>query len=669
MNFLKDLSIDKIQNLAEDVYNSAKPKTDVEARVFEVLSHKNWGASSSLMNEIARDTYDMERFQVVSTLMWEGMENQRPAAWKVVFKSLNLLEHLVKNGAERCVDDARNHGHVLRSLGQFNYYEGTIDRGLGVREKSKQVLEMLSDDERVREERQKARKLREKFGNFNKGSSGMGSGGGGGGSISSSGGYGNQDSWNTGGSSGGYGEGGIYDDDKAFSGRYGNSTSTSTSATPTFASIPGEKKKSKKKKKSKQPKEEPVTVSAPAPAAGPAAGPVEDLLGFDDVPAPSPAPPVPAAAGNADFGAFQGSSAPTTTATDDFAEFDQIRLSKGQGPDPFAAAPVATQQQTASFDAFGNNSAASTNDKMINNNMMNNNMMNNNMMNSNMTNSMAAMGNAFSNMSVGMTVQPGVMQQPTMPSSNDDDFGDFEAAETAPAAFVAKKVSSDPLASLINLDGLSKNPSKKMTMNQPVAVNAAAAQYQQDMQNGVQAQNQGPAVVSAGGSDAISSMMGPGVSQQQMGSNFNMNTQGASSGMPMNPQMQQQQHFSMNQGMQGGGMNNMMGGNAQTHGNMMYGNQMGGMQGAMMNNTNMGMNQMGGQMNQMNPQMMGGMGMQGGMNQMGGMQGGMNQMNGMQGGMNQMGGMGMHGGMNQMGGNMMGNMGMQGGMGGQQSFR
>ncbi len=229
--------------------------------MYEVLSHKNWGASGSLMNEIARDTYDAERFAVVASLMWDGMENQRPSAWKVVFKSLNLLDHLVKNGAERCVDDARNHGHILRSLGQFNYYEGTIDRGLGVREKSKQILEVLGDDERVREERQKARKLREKFGNFNKGSSGIG----GGGTSSGPGGYGNQESWNnksSGGGSSGYGGGGIYDNDKKAVGRYGNSSST---AAPTFASVPGEKKKSKKKKK--KPPAEAKPEPAPAPAA------------------------------------------------------------------------------------------------------------------------------------------------------------------------------------------------------------------------------------------------------------------------------------------------------------------------------------------------------------------------------------------------------------------
>jgi epsin len=250
----------------------------VEARVYEVLSHKNWGASGSLMNEVARDTFDSERFYVVTRLMWDSMENQRPSAWRVVFKALTLLEHLVKNGAERCVDDARNHTHVLRSLGQFNYYEGTIDRGLGVREKSKQLLDILGDDERIREERQKARKLRDKFGQSNA----MASGGGGSSSAGAGayGGYGNQDSWNTGGgegggdaggggNSGGYGEGGIYDNDRGYSGRYGGSSrsprSTSPVGAPTFAAMPDDGGKKKTKKKKKKPAAAAESATPPAP--------------------------------------------------------------------------------------------------------------------------------------------------------------------------------------------------------------------------------------------------------------------------------------------------------------------------------------------------------------------------------------------------------------------
>lgn len=61
MNFIKDLSVDKVLNLAEDTFNQVKPKTDVEARVYEVLSHKNWGSSSTILNQIARDTYDYDK--------------------------------------------------------------------------------------------------------------------------------------------------------------------------------------------------------------------------------------------------------------------------------------------------------------------------------------------------------------------------------------------------------------------------------------------------------------------------------------------------------------------------------------------------------------------------------------------------------------------------------
>lgn len=227
---------------------------------------------------------------VITRLMWESMENQRPAAWRVVFKGLTLLEHLVKNGSERCVDDARNHSPVLRKLFQFNYYEGTIDRGLGVREKSKQIVEMLGDDERIREERSKAKKLRERFGGKmgGVGSSSSGGIGGGGGQYA---GYGNDSSWDsrTGGGGGGYGESGIggnaggrsnsgYNDTSyggdsggGFSGRYSDDSATrstaAASAVPTFATIPDDvpQKKVIKKKKKKVPQQ--VEDPAPAPAA------------------------------------------------------------------------------------------------------------------------------------------------------------------------------------------------------------------------------------------------------------------------------------------------------------------------------------------------------------------------------------------------------------------
>lgn len=254
-------------NLFRDRINQAKPKTDVEARIYEALSHKNWGSSSTLMNEISRDTFDYERFTIVTMILWESLSNPRPAAWRVVFKGLNLLEHLIKNGSERCVDDARTHSHVLRNLHNFNYYEGTIDRGVGIREKSRQLVELLADDERIREERIKAKELREKFGGNLGGVSNAGSmkvfGGGMPTGGSSYPGYGNKtDESNYGGyhGSGSYGNSGIgsstgagafHDStDKGFSGRYSEEKSFSVS--PTFATLPEKKPKKKNSKKDKK---------------------------------------------------------------------------------------------------------------------------------------------------------------------------------------------------------------------------------------------------------------------------------------------------------------------------------------------------------------------------------------------------------------------------------
>ncbi|EJK62096.1 hypothetical protein THAOC_17307, partial [Thalassiosira oceanica] len=182
---------------------------------------------------------------IVTKLMWEAVETPRPSAWRVIFKGLTLLEHLVKNGSERCVDDARNHSHLLRNMEKFNYYEGTVDRGVGVREKSRQIVEMLGDDERIREERMKARQLREKFAGrgmaaSNKGQSRSGGGGGGGGGRgSSTSGYGNSDAaWARAGSS---------TSGTRATGRYGGSVPDAKPASSTRV------KKSKKKERKEKP--------------------------------------------------------------------------------------------------------------------------------------------------------------------------------------------------------------------------------------------------------------------------------------------------------------------------------------------------------------------------------------------------------------------------------
>ncbi|KAL7557847.1 hypothetical protein ACA910_019891 [Epithemia clementina (nom. ined.)] len=624
------LSIDKIRNVAEDAFNQAKPKTETEAKLYEVLSHKNWGSSSTVMNEIARDTYDYDKFGIISTVMWESMENQRPAAWRVVFKGLTLLEHLIKNGSERCVDDARNHGHSLRALQQFNYYEGTIDRGQGVREKSKQLIEMLGDDERVREERMKARKLREKFGGGNLGGVSGGNRGGYGGSGGGGGGYGNESSWDSG--SSGYGNGGIDSRPKkstsAYSGRYDNDRDTRSAAPaagPTFATLPpATETKTKKKKKKKQIEDEPSNAPAAAPQA--------DLLDFGGED-PAAAAAVPSLGGDGDGGFDDLRSAPNandpfaadvTSSSDDFGAFDSAPASTHQSNNnngyvqPFAAAP---QQQSSiggiGFDSFGGGGMG-MNTGMANGVGMNTGMgmgINNNMGNMNtmmqLQSGMANMNiaaNTTNSMMGGMPHQTNtsnmmgagqgfqMQQQQAKPAAEDDEFGAFEAAAGGAAPGPASVSSKDPLSKLISLDGLSKNApkTKPNKLSEPVS--------------------SGPAPAYGGGFDNFGSMGGgnfvnPGVGGMMGGSS--VASSGSSIGM-MDPSFmgmpgqQQKGMGAMGTGMQGGMNYNMQGGPG-----MGMGGMNGMMSSPMMGNGGMGMN----------------LGMSGGMNPqmgMGGHMGGMN---------------------------------------------
>jgi epsin len=47
--------------MVDEAKNQIVPRTEMEKRMGEALSNKNWGASSTLMNQIASDTYDYEK--------------------------------------------------------------------------------------------------------------------------------------------------------------------------------------------------------------------------------------------------------------------------------------------------------------------------------------------------------------------------------------------------------------------------------------------------------------------------------------------------------------------------------------------------------------------------------------------------------------------------------
>mmetsp|Transcript_30009 Transcript_30009/g.36945 ORF Transcript_30009/g.36945 Transcript_30009/m.36945 type:complete len:542 (-) Transcript_30009:1893-3518(-) len=133
--------------------------------------------------------------------------------WRQIFKALTLLEFLIKNGAEKCVDEARERIYQVKSLTGFSYYHEGNEKGTGIRELSKKILELLNDNEQIREERDKAKANRDKYKGIGK--DGISNGGFSGGAYDDFVGSGS-------GSGGGFGRsgsvsgGGRYDDSKPF---------------------------------------------------------------------------------------------------------------------------------------------------------------------------------------------------------------------------------------------------------------------------------------------------------------------------------------------------------------------------------------------------------------------------------------------------------------------
>lgn len=174
-----------------------------------------------------------EKYNIIMTIVWQNIEGEG-RTWKNIFKvklmiyilrpsliddatqSLTLIEFLIKNGSERVIESCRDKMYKIRALQDYNFYEASTDRGSGVREKSKQIVELLSSNDMIRQEREKARSLRNKFvGISNEGGGGFG-GGGYGGNFSNS---------NDSGSYGGSGRDPYSNRD----GRYGDSYDSSSS--------------------------------------------------------------------------------------------------------------------------------------------------------------------------------------------------------------------------------------------------------------------------------------------------------------------------------------------------------------------------------------------------------------------------------------------------------
>lgn len=281
--------------------------------------------------------------------------------WRQIYKALQLLEYLIKHGSERVIDDARSHLTLLKMLRQFHFIDQNgKDQGINVRNRAKELTELLGDVERIRSERKKARANKTKYSGVEGGAGRMG-GFSGGGSSSRYGGFGSD----TGGASGNFGgySGGVYGDGGGFGGQtseYGESSSRRQDNFEEYDEYDGAPKPEASRAPRKTTERAPSKSLKTHPEPPKKKEPEVDLFSFDD---PLPSSSAPVAAPSSDSGlASLAAPAPAPAANED-DDFDDFQSAPPAGPSSsafnnplltsnasgaaFAApAPVSAPQQT-----------------------------------------------------------------------------------------------------------------------------------------------------------------------------------------------------------------------------------------------------------------------------------------------------------------------------------
>lgn len=95
-------------------------------------------------------------------MVWKRL-NDHGKNWRHVYKALVLLEYLIKTGSEKVAQQCKENIFAVQTLKDFQYMEEGKDKGVNVREKAKQLVTLLRDEERLRNERARALKAKERF--------------------------------------------------------------------------------------------------------------------------------------------------------------------------------------------------------------------------------------------------------------------------------------------------------------------------------------------------------------------------------------------------------------------------------------------------------------------------------------------------------------------------
>lgn len=99
----------------------------------------------SLMSEIAELASDPEAFAKIMKVLWKRLDD-RGKLWLHVYKSLIVLEYLIKNGNDKVVQQCKERNNIFKTLNAFEYTEKGNDYGRRVQGQVLKLQKLLLDN-------------------------------------------------------------------------------------------------------------------------------------------------------------------------------------------------------------------------------------------------------------------------------------------------------------------------------------------------------------------------------------------------------------------------------------------------------------------------------------------------------------------------------------------
>ncbi|XP_043700751.1 clathrin interactor 1-like isoform X2 [Telopea speciosissima] len=136
----------------------------------DATNENQWAPDTRTMGLISRAAFEVDDYWRIVDILHKRLSRFDRKNWRVSYKALILLEHLLTHGPESVAEEFQTDKDVIQEMESFQYIdERGFNWGLTVRKKSERVLKLLEKSQLLKEERDRARKLTrgiEGFGSF-----------------------------------------------------------------------------------------------------------------------------------------------------------------------------------------------------------------------------------------------------------------------------------------------------------------------------------------------------------------------------------------------------------------------------------------------------------------------------------------------------------------------